>query len=669
MRKSGFFPRLALTGILRNGQFYYPYLLTCMGTAAMFYIMLYLATDKTVEKMPGSGAMPFLLSLGCVVIAFFSIYIIFYANHFVMKRRRRELGLYNILGLEKRHIARLLCCEGLILGTTGILGGLALGILLSKLILLLLIKMLRFKVQMGFSISRIGILYTVLLFAGIFVAVLLVNLFRIHRAKPVELLSSEDVGEQEPKTKKLITAVGFVTLAAGYIIANTVKNPISALSLFFIAVLLVIVGTQCLFTAGSIAILKRLRANKRYYYQPKHFTAVSGMIYRMKQNARGLATICILCTMVLVTVSTTVCLYLGVEKSLKNMYPTDIYTNISVDNKESSDRHMTAQEAEKTVRKAVLQSGRKISGFHDQTGLSFMVNLQGDKLEMLGGNNSNNYKNAQIVYVITAKEYQRLTGKDVSLESNQVLCCSQGKRIPDVFTFNGAEWHVHGRLKSAPVKREGGNASISDFQYLVVSDAQVLEDWNRAFMKSHGNSDSQITYEMFFNLNGTDQEKIHCYKQVLSALNGAGGVSCRQAVSANFYGIYGGFLFLGLFLGVLFLLVTTLIIYYKQVSEGYQDRRRFEIMQKVGMSRKEVFQSIRSQILMVFFLPLIVAGIHVFGAFHMISKMLALFSLTDIKLFVLCTLGTIGVFALIYALVYCATARTYYKIIRTPETE
>lgn len=668
MRKSGFFPRLALTGILRNGQFYYPYLLTCMGTAAMFYIMIYLATDKTVEKMPGSGAMPFLLSLGCAVIAFFSIYIIFYANHFVMKRRRRELGLYNILGLEKRHIARLLCCEELILGTTGILGGLALGILFSKLILLLLIKMLRFKVQMGFSISKTGILYTVLLFAGIFVAVLLVNLFRIHLAKPVELLSSEDVGEQEPKTKKLITAVGVVTLAAGYIIANTVKDPISALSLFFIAVLLVIIGTQCLFTAGSIAILKRMRANKRYYYQPKHFTAVSGMIYRMKQNARGLATICILCTMVLVTVSTTVCLYLGVEKSLKNMYPTDIYADISVGNNKLSAHQMTAQEAEETARKVVSRSGRKISGFYDQTGLSFMVNLRGDKLEMLGGNNSRSYENAQNANVITAKEYQRLTGKNVSLESNQVLCCSQGKQLPDVFTFNGAEWHVRGRLESAPVKTRG-NTNISDFQYLIVSDDQVLEDWNQALMKSYGNSDSHITYEMFFNLNGTDQEKIHCYKQVLSALNGVGNVFCRQAASADYYGIYGGFLFLGLFLGVLFLLVTTLIIYYKQVSEGYQDRRRFEIMQKVGMSRREVFQSIRSQILMVFFLPLIVAGIHVFGAFHMISKMLALFSLTDIKLFVLCTLGTIGVFALIYALVYCATARTYYKIIRTPETE
>lgn len=653
MRKSGFYPRLALTGILRGGQFYYPYLLACMGTAAMFYIMVYLATNRMISTMSGAAELAFLLDLGCVVIGFFSVYIIFYANNFVMKRRRRELGLYNILGLEKRHIARLLSCETAILGGTSILGGLALGILFSKLILLLLLKMLNFKVQMGFSVSRRGLLLTAVLFAGIFLAALLMNLFRIHLSNPVELLHSDDVGEREPKTRKVLAAVGFITLAAGYIIANTVKNPLQALVLFFLAVILVIIGTECLFTAGSVVILKSLRANKHFYYQPKHFVAVSGMIYRMKQNARGLANICILSTMVLVTVSTSVCLHIGMEESVKSMYPTDVYLTMP-----GTDTTET-QALRADVKRAVTTFGRKATMFTDQTTLSFSAALQNGKL--IPGTKGDSI---QVITALTAAEYTRLTGKTVSLGNGEVLCRSVGTQMPDTFTFADRQWRIAKRIKSVPVKEQGSTV-FTDLQYMVVADDAALKEWNQALGSKHKN----VTYEIFMNLNGTDSQKIQFGKRLQKVVDGRAVCISRQARQTQMLAFYGGFLFLGLFLGILFLLVTALIIYYKQISEGYQDRRRFEIMQQVGMSHREVRQSIQSQVLMVFFLPLLVAGIHVFGAFHMISKMLALFSLTNIRLFALCTLGTLGVFAVIYALVYLGTAQAYYKIVRGPEAK
>lgn len=655
MRKSGFYPRLALTGILRGGQFYYPYLLTCMGTAAMFYIMLFLAGNSMIQKMPGAGSLKFLMELGCAVIAIFSVYILFYANNFVMKRRRRELGLYHILGLEKRHIARLLACESLILGSVSIAGGLALGILFSKLILLLLLKMLRFTVPMGFSVSGAGALWTAVLFAGIFVATLLTNLFRIGVAKPVELLHSEDVGEREPKTKKLLTAVGVVTLAAGYIMANTVKNPLQALALFFVAVILVIVGTECLFTAGSIAVLKRLRANRKYYYQPKHFVAVSGMIYRMKQNAKGLANICILCTMVLVTVSTSVCLYLGLTDSMNNLYPADVCVSFR-DNTGLA----APEDVRKTVEQTAVSAGRKLKNVRDQKVLSFAGKLAGHSLKKWKGSYMNS--SMQEICVVTAKEYQRQTGKFAVLRPDEVLAYSSKEQLPDTFTFGGETWKIKQRMNAAPVF-SGGGTSITDRQYLVVADDTAMGKW------MSGCGYSYVGYEFYADMDGTDAQKIKCVDQIRKALNGTANADSRQSMEKELFAAYGGFLFLGLFLGVLFLLVTTLIIYYKQVSEGYQDRRRFEIMQQVGMSRREVRQSIQTQILMVFFLPLVVAGIHVFGAFHMISKMLALFALTNIKLFALCTLGTLGAFAVIYALVYLGTAQTYYRIVRMPETE
>ena len=349
MRKITFYPHLAITNVLRNNQFYLPYLLTNIATVAMFYILAYLSFDDTLASFPSANNVQVMMGLGCIVVGIFSTILVFYTNSFVMKRRQHELGLYSILGMETRHIARLLRVEALFLGLFSLVCGLAAGIILSKLMLMLLLKLLHFPVSLGFSISIVGIAMTTVLFTVLFLLVLLHNLIQLRRAKPVELLRSSSVGEREPKVKWLLALVGIVTLVAGYVMANTIQSPLEALTRFFFAVVLVIIGTYCIFTAGSIAVLKLLRANKHYYYKPQHFTTVSGLLYRMKQNAVGLASICILSTMLLVTVSTTVCLYLGVETSLKESFPRDINYTISLDERQ------TAEDAVKTMEKDICR--------------------------------------------------------------------------------------------------------------------------------------------------------------------------------------------------------------------------------------------------------------------------------------------------------------------------
>lgn len=654
MRKSGFYPKLALTNILRSGRFYLPYFLACSGTVAMFYILCFLTWSDLIGTLRGSDIVRSMLYLGCIVVALFSAVLIFYTNGFLMKRRRRELGLYNILGMEKRHIARLLCCESLLLGGGSILTGLAAGILLSKLMLLVLLKLLKLDAAMGFSISGSGALYTVLLFSAIFLVALLANLARIHLSKPMELLFSDTVGEQEPKTKRILVVFGILTLAGGYGIANVVKQPLSALLLFFVAVILVIIGTYCLFTAGSIALLKRLRANRKFYYRPEHFTAVSGLLYRMKQNAVGLASICILSTMVLVTVSTTVCLYLGAKDALAARYPTDVSVQCDLER----DGAPTAPAVKASVEQVVADAGRTASDVREDTYLAFTSKLSGNTLVLdPGGDTSGQY---QVIVVLTAAEYGRLTGQMPSLKADEVLSYSTDRQLPNLFYLEKTPYHIVRRLDTPPLVGTT-SAYITSVQYLVVANNEVLENWDQLQRYTYGKLVGGLTYEMTFNLDGTNQQKIACAESI-SELNGI-SENCRQSGSEEFYALNGGFLFLGLFLGLLFSMANVLIIYYKQISEGYEDRRRFEIMQKVGMSELEVRHSVRSQILLVFFLPLAAAAIHIAAAFNMITRILAVFSLTNVKLFALCTLGTLACFGMIYALVYWATARTYYKIV------
>lgn len=668
MRKSGFFPRLALVNLLRNSRYYGPYLLSCGGTAAMFYILRYLTESDIVSSVRGAGYLQSLMYLGCIVVALFSIVLLLYANSFVMKRRQRELGLYNILGLEKRHIALVCLWETLYCALAAIVGGIAVGILLNKLTLLLLLQLSRLPVEFGFEISVRAIVSTAALFAVLFALTWVCNLIRIGRSRPVELLRSTSAGEREPKTKRLLVALGLLTLGGGYFLSWTVQNPVEALALFFLAVVLVMMGTYCLFTAGSVAVLKALRANPGYYYQTRHFTAVAGLLHRMKQNAVGLANICILSTMVLVTVSTTVTLYLSCEETLDQMFPHDIQVSQDLTHLDQPLDPLTPerrqQETEATlawIDGLLTDSSLTAEYFTWYTEVRVSSSYSGNTL----GWSADAPGDYVTVYLVTAEEYARLAGQAAEVGPDEVLVYAQGLDLPDIFYIGTQPFQVAGRLERGLQQNDPVVVSSSEPTelLLVTSDRQALEE-----IASLCCSDQGIRRETFriqMDLDGTDEEKLALAWDILDANvdESVYTVTSRQDNAMDLYAMYGGFLFLGVFLGLLFLLATALIIYYKQISEGYEDQRRYTILRQVGMTDREVRASIHSQILLVFFLPLVTAGIHTAAAYPMVSKLLTLFQLTSTARYALCSLGTFGVFCGVYALVYALTARTYRRIV------
>ncbi len=672
MRKSGFFPRLALVNLARNGRYYGPYLLSCGGVAAMYYILRFLSGHETLKTVRGAMYLQVLSDLGCGVVALFAAVILLYANSFVMKRRQKELGLYNILGLEKRHIALVMCWETLLCAAAVIAGGLLAGILLSKLMLLVVLKMSRLPVLFGFDLSLPGIVETAALFAVLMALTLCRNLFRLYRSRPVELLHGEHAGEREPRTKWLLVLVGLVTMLGGYGLSFTVKNPVEAMAFFILAVALVMIGTYCLFTAGSIALLKRLRADKNFYYRTNHFTAVSGLLYRMKQNAVGLANICILSTMVLVTVSTTICLYIGLDRALNEMFPYDIEFLQDLD-RQPGDSMAYLEE----VRREAASVG-EVEDLRYYNRYWVYCGWRDGVLSLNLGPNSQKAS----VEAVTAEDYARLTGRAVSLAPGEVLVHTVGLGdFPEDFRVTrydsesvppesaspaGLEeytLHVKGEITD-PIHHATTSLLGSDETelFLVLDSRETAE---KLMALEPGRSIRQFRIQM--NLTGKDySEKLAQTEDLVYRLSLRAdgiGFTSKQDQAQDYYAMYGGFLFLGVFLGILFLMTTVLIIYYKQISEGYEDQRRYHICCQVGMTEREVKASIHSQILLVFFLPLGTAGIHVAAAFPMLSRMLTLFNLHDVRLFALCTAGTMLVFCAIYALVYGLTATAYDRIV------
>lgn len=646
MRNAGFFPRLALVNLARNGRFYGPYLLACGAAAAMYYILRFLTWHEALTTVRGAAYLQVMMSIGCFVVSLFSAVILLYANSFVMKRRQRELGLYNILGLEKRHIAAMCFWETLFCAAAAIPGGILAGVLLSRVMLLAVVRLLRLPVETALSVSGQGIAETAALFGGLFILTLAVNLFRLGRSRPVELLRGGEAGEREPKTRRLLTAAGLLALAAGYFTALTARDPVEALVKFFPAVGLVMLGTYCLFTAGSVALLKRLRANRGFYYQTSHFTAVSGLLYRMKQNAVGLANICILSSMVLVTVSGTLCLYLGMEDTLDRIYPHDIEVVQDLDRQQGD-----PMETLETVQETVAAAGRQAEYLAYYTMTSFTGSYGGNTLSFHSG--SGGSIQAELV---AAEDYGRLTGRDITLDSGEVLVYAEGLTLPETFYIEDRPFHVAERLDTFAAR--GGGAMISGVETLaLVAEEETLE--RIAAMAPERSRQFRVQID----LDGTDAEKLFCAEALWRALGEAFGVASRQDNARDLYAMYGGFLFTGLFLGALFLLATVLIICYKQISEGYEDQRRYRIMRQVGMSPREVMASVNSQILLVFFLPLAAAGGHILAAFPMLCRILELFWLNDVGLFALCTAGSLLAFCGIYALVFALTARTYGRIV------
>lgn len=653
-----FYQKLALTNIKKNGKTYFPYILTCISTIVMFYIMHFISVNDGLNRMSGGDTLKTILNLGTYVIGFFSLIFLFYTNSFLIKKRKKELGLYNILGMEKKHIAKVLFWETFFVALISMAMGLLWGIAVSKLMFLVLLKILNFKVPMGFFISTKSLTITAILFGSIFVLTLINNLRQIHLAKPVELLKGGEVGEKEPKTKWVFTLIGVICLGAGYYISLTTESPLAALNLFFLAVILVMIGTYALFTSGSIALLKALRKNKNFYYKTRHFISVSGMIYRMKQNAVGLANICILSTAVLVMVSTTVSLYIGMEDVLRTRYPRDILIDARNVSKEKSEviNNIIKEQAEKnniSMRDIVKYRSTSLVMVQDK---NYFTDAHDDLKSV---------KDICILNLIPLSEYNDTENKSVTLKEDEVLLYSyRGTMIDDTINILDNKFKIKERIDNLTV--DGiASAIVYNSYYIIVPDEKTIERVYRSSAEADAGM-SDLAYYYAFDTDSNAEGEIaltNAINNKMKELSIDGYCDGSEASRESFFSVYGGLFFLGIFLGGLFIMATVLIIYYKQISEGYDDKGRFEIMQKVGMSKDEIKKSIGSQVLMVFFLPLITAVIHIAFAFKVIVKLLAALNLTNVTLFMFCTAGTIIVFALFYAAVYFVTSREYYRIV------
>lgn len=668
-----------------NRRFYLPYILTVIGTAAAFYIMAAIVSDPgSKELAAGTSNGPMYVSmfmtLGMFVLGLFSCIFLLYTNSFLMKRRQKELGLYSVLGMSKTNIAGIMVFEALYIALIGIGGGIAVGILLTKLVSLALFRLMRLPVPFGFSVQPIAIIIVVLFFAGLILLTLLANLAKVGRSCPVELLRGGNVGEKEPKANWFLTIVGVLFLGAGYAVAMLVDNPGMAVAVYFLAVFAVIIGTYCLFTSVSIAVLKALRRNKRYYYKAKHFISVSGMLYRMKRNAVGLANICILCTMVMVMVSGTLSLYLGSEEQVNVYCPADVVVETTYYASSTGDHVYNEETGEETIEYHTPYDAAAMDAwFEDYFAGHKLTPSAAKAVEYYTFTAVDSEDHVSLVTAVTAETYAQLTGEAApELAPGEALAhVPSGYKFGDGLNFLDKDGNTlsiqfvgEAQLSSAQVELNTAILSQSEDDDIVL----VVPDTAALLELVAGQENGSYVWRGQYDFDASDEAvsaMVDDYWAASSAGTGADAgyydmlrINLRSETEQEVYGLSGGFLFLGVFLGIVFLMATVLIIYYKQVSEGYEDNARFEIMRKVGLSEREARRAIRSQILTVFFMPILVAAIHIAFDFNLVVLLLRLFSLTNVKLTALCTLGTLLVFCAVYAVVYALTARSYYKIVR-----
>ena len=667
----GIFSRLAKQNIRNNKSTYIPYMITCIFCIAMIYMMEFLRDCPTLDQaVRQADEVRMIVFTGEIVVEIFCIIFLIYSNSFLMKRRQKEIGLYNILGLERNHIGIVMFLETIITSIGSLAGGIAAGIIGSKLALLLLLKLLHIPSVLGFYISVKGIFTCLFMFGIVFLMILFLNLAKIHLSRPVELLRGNNTGEKEPVAKWLMALIGFICLGAGYYLAVTTESPIKAITIFLLAVILVMAGTYLLFTAGSIVILKFLRRRKSFYYRTGNFISISGMLYRMKQNAIGLASICILSTGVLLMISMTVSIYFGMNDIMLNRYPYDVDMSVT---SISEDECQTAIEA---FEKAIADNKVPVEKSVEEIYLDIVCSKNGDQILIKPANIIRNSDSVLVLSLFTQAEYERLTGISANLNDGEIFAWYPSAVQKDSVTVDETEFTVKKWLDKNPLTC--GEDAVSDNAVLVVTDEDFkkFDEMRTEMYKgvSSAPAGEDLTLHLGLDITGSETDKIDfgtSVMEVVKDLKKNGGLSesswitsgIRQQEYESYYADNGSLLFIGIFLGSLFLMGTAMIIYYKQISEGYEDQKRFEIMQKVGLSRREVRSSVRRQILMVFFLPLLMAMLHITMAFPMIRRMLLLFGMTNTKLFIGCTAGTVLIFAVVYGLIYLMTARSYYHIV------
>lgn len=676
--RNGLYPKLAAQGMKQNRRFFVPYLLALAGLTAAFYVMCALCFDPGVLRMRGFAYVMVMMQIGMFVAGILSTVLLLYINSFLMKQRKKELGLYNILGMGKGNIALIQCWESLYTALIGIVGGLVLGVVLHKLAAAALISLLQFSIPFSSSLSLPAAAVTAVFFGGLLVLALFLNLVRVRVSNPIELLHGGSVGEKEPRTRWLLAVIGAVSMGAGYFIAVTTKDPALAMAFYFLAVILVIIGTYCLFTAGSIALLKMLRKNKGFYYQTGHFIGVSGMLYRMKRNAVGLANICILSTMVMVMISGTLALYIGQGEIIAAQYPASLTMTIRFDPAQGQSPDLDGAAAlaqrfadEHGVPITSLRAGQHLIFYGSETrdGYPFPDSRPGFSTSTTSDNTIN-----RTFFLLTAEDYAGLSGQPApALAPGELAISGEGPEL-DSYTITspgGGSLTFTAAQPLPALPMFSVTTSMLNPVCLVVADEAA-----RTSLRELTESDLTAYAQVLLDLDCTSGEELALVDAWSDAtienpgfFDGTGSweswrVDSRAEMAVDGYAMAGGFLFLGIILGIIFLMATVLIIYYKQVSEGYEDQGRFEIMRKVGLSQREVKSSIRSQVLIVFFLPIAVAAVHILFDFNLVARMLTMFGVRNVLTVVLCTVGTLAAFLAVYAVVYLLTARTYYKIVR-----
>ena len=660
--------RLAWAGIRKNGKLYLPYLLTCVGMVTMYYMMSELCDSDLLRYMKGGGASHIILGLGSWVIAVFSALFLYYTNSFLIWRRQREFGLYHVLGLGKRHLALLCAIETVMTAVIALVVGTGIGVGLSFAVELGLRSSVEAEVAFAFAVKPAIVAQTVVIYLAIFLLILLSSVVKVGRSTAVSLLRSESHGEKPPKGNLFVAILGAVLLAVAYIMAISIQEPLKAMALFFVAVILVILATYLLFIAGSVALCRMLQKNRDYYYQPRHFVSVSSMAYRMKRNGAGLASVCILATMVLVMLSSTTCLYFGTEDALRTRYPQDLSIELRFTKDEGGANEENIRIARGMVESVIEQDKLDVQEQFDTRSAWFSGLLTGNSFERADRSTLMDYERAVDMVILPLEDYTRMTGESLTLGPGEAyFCCPRVAYTQSELHIGELSYQIKGQLPDF-----GGfgadSANITTTFYLIVPDFDAAID---ALQTQDTRYPVVVGWQYSFDSGSPDKEQIVFLTDMLAAFaeNKDGLAYASYTVESlafnrdDFQGTYGSLFFLAILLSIVFLAAAVLILYYKQISEGYEDQARFEIMQRVGMTKTDIRKSINSQLLLVFFLPLLFAGLHLGFAFPFVHKMLVLFNLTNLKLLIGTTVITFAVYAVFYAIVYRVTSNSYYSIV------
>ena len=671
---------LAWAGIKKNRKLYLPYLFSCIGSVMMTYIINFVSFSPAVKAIKGGATLGSILSMGKFVLAVFALIFLFYTNSFLIRRRNKEFGLYNILGMDKKGISRVIVWESLIVTAISLVAGLFFGIAFSKLAEMILLYISHAETNFNLSISTESILYTVITFAVIFVILLIKSVIQVHRTDPLELMKSEAVGEKAPKANWVFAVLGAAMLIAAYIMAATTKSPLDALFRFLAAVVMVILATYMLFMSGSVALCKLLQKNKKYYYKKNHFVSVSSMAYRMKRNGAGLASICILSTMVLVMIASSASLYFGANDAINARFPEQNEITVNLPKSEYLREENISQVRkgyESVFEKHSVKPERVVEySYAEITGLLSDTAFNPDSSAL---NGLVIYSNLRTLYFVDVNEYNRITGTSLSLEGNEAMIHTlRCKYDRDSFEMNGLKLNIKGQLDSFPTFGDANVSAVSSIMF-VIPDMGMLEPLE-SLMTPYNEQMLSIHWRYGYDINVSDEEAIEIFDEQRNTLSDAdivhrdnGGYgyesSCLAKEKGDFFATFGGLFFIGIMFSIMFIFAMAMIIYYKQISEGFEDQSRFTIMQNVGMTDRDIKKSINSQTLTVFFAPLVFAALHSGFAFPPIWKILQLFNLHNLTLVIIVSAAAFVLFGIFYAIIYKITARSYYSIVSTAENE